>query len=322
MFFLVELGAGYAAGSLAILSDAFHLLGDIAGFGIALTAIHLSKLRPTPQYTYGYTRTELLGSLLSTILTWCEAENGVGDKHNEKVNHHDDYHHCHGHASTHIHHPPQLPVIRNKETDLNIRAATLHVIGDLLSSLGVLISSLILSFYPTLHFIDPICTLLFALLVIITTRQIFMETLRGLMESSPAHLTGTSVTQAVMTVPKVVDVHCCHVWDVSGGVTCASLHAIVRVDPDEAAAFNKAHASPTRSPQSASTLTQHVPSPPSDSHPVLKALRDVRRVVKEIGVAHVTVQIEPVLEEGEWEAGRCLGDREGGEDVCLFGGVE
>ena len=69
-FFVVELVAGIVSGSLALLSDSFHLLSDVAGFVISLVAITLAELPATSRYSYGFHRVEILGAILSTSLIW------------------------------------------------------------------------------------------------------------------------------------------------------------------------------------------------------------------------------------------------------------
>ncbi|KAG0322478.1 hypothetical protein BG000_002903 [Podila horticola] len=102
-------------------------------------------------------------------------------------------------------------------TNLNITAATLHVLGDLLSSVGVLISSLIITFYPSLTFLDPICTFIFSILVIATTVGVFKQSMAVLMERVPHGMNTEDVRETICDVQGVLEVKSLHVWSLTIG---------------------------------------------------------------------------------------------------------
>ncbi|CAH1765927.1 13049_t:CDS:2, partial [Entrophospora sp. SA101] len=165
LFFTIELIGGWIAGSLALLSDSFHLLSDVVSFAISLLSIYLARRPATNSLSYGYHRAEILGALISIIIIWLltgwlcveayyriqfptpvdgktmsfVAAIGVvvnivlililGHEHHGN----DDAHHKHHHSGDNV----------------NVHAALLHVLGDLLSSLGVLISSIVIIFDET-----------------------------------------------------------------------------------------------------------------------------------------------------------------------------
>ncbi|KAG0063028.1 hypothetical protein BGZ89_010217 [Linnemannia elongata] len=239
-FFVVELLGGLWAESLALLSDSFHLLTDITSFIISLVAIYLSHRPPTSTHTFGYHRAEVLGALFSIFLIWgltlllvIEAFDRVRHPidvdgktmsivaglgvfvnivHKAIAQHDHDHDHEHGHSHAghshgHGHH----------HVNLNITAATLHVLGDLLSSIGVLISSLIISFYPSMTYLDPICTFVFSFLVILTTIGIFKRSISILMERAPRGINTEEVKEAICDIPGVLDVKSLHIWSLTIG---------------------------------------------------------------------------------------------------------
>ncbi|KAF9951916.1 hypothetical protein BGZ72_006667 [Mortierella alpina] len=113
--------------------------------------------------------------------------------------------HDHGHHQHHHH------------VNLNITAATLHVLGDLLSSIGVLISSLFITFYPSLTYLDPICTFIFSILVIGTTISVFKRSVSILMERVPRNLNTDEIKEAICDIPGVLEVKTLHVWSLTIG---------------------------------------------------------------------------------------------------------
>ncbi|KAG0274876.1 hypothetical protein BGZ95_009385 [Linnemannia exigua] len=142
-------------------------------------------------------------------------DHGHGHGHKSVAQHdhdHDQEHghshagHGHGHGHGHHHH-----------VNLNITAATLHVLGDLLSSIGVLISSLVITFYPSMTYLDPICTFVFSILVILTTIGIFKRSISILMERVPRGINTEEVKEAICDIPGVLDVKALHIWSLTIG---------------------------------------------------------------------------------------------------------
>jgi zinc transporter 2 len=246
LFFLVEVLASYYSGSLAILSDSFHLLADIFSFCISLYAIHLSQKKATASHSWGYHRAEILGALFSTIMIWVlviflvweaveriknpkpiEANimfftalfgvfenvilafvlhsHGHSHSHNHGHLHSHGHNHDHEHNHDHCHNEPftsessltgdeealirqnsnVIPIEDTTEpTNINITSATLHVIGDLVFSIGVLIAAGVIWIWPELEMVDPICTFLFSVIVLATTISFIWRALDILMEGN------------------------------------------------------------------------------------------------------------------------------------------
>ncbi|CAO3594125.1 unnamed protein product [Absidia cylindrospora] len=271
VFFFTELVAGWMANSLALFSDAFHLLSDVVSFLVALVAIYLAEKPPTSRHTYGFHRAEVIAALVSVITIWIltaflvreaierikspqeidaklmcvTASIGVviniilayvlgGHHHGHS---HDDHDHDHGHSHSHDNdeeHSTGGKKQHKKEANINLRAAALHVIGDLLASIGILISSIILLVNPKLTIVDPICTFIFSLLVLYTTYHLVKDSLAVLMEGVPQHIKPEQIEKSLLQVPGVVAVHDLHVWVLSPGKS--SLTAHISIDRD---AFDK-----------------------------------------------------------------------------------
>ncbi|KAI9321633.1 cation efflux protein [Dichotomocladium elegans] len=249
IFFTTELVAGYFANSLALMSDAFHLLSDVASFIVALAAIYLAEKPATKRHTFGFHRAEVIAALVSVFTIWIltaflvrEAVERV--KHPQEINaklmcmtaaigvvvnviHGDEEHARHEHGNGE-------PVVKppHKEANINLRAAALHVIGDLLASIGVLISSIILIFKPKLTIVDPICTFIFSLLVLYTTYHLVRDSLAVLMEGTPGHIDLDAIQKTLQEIPGVTAVHDLHVWTLSPGKSSLTAHITIARNAD------------------------------------------------------------------------------------------
>ncbi|RCI06497.1 hypothetical protein CU098_010572 [Rhizopus stolonifer] len=207
MFFATELVAGYFANSLALMSDAFHLLSDVASFIVALAAIYLAEKPPTKKHTYGFHRAEVISALVSVLTIWVLTGFLVLEAI-ERIR------------------APQV-IDARLDVNINLRAAALHVIGDLLASIGVLISSIILIFKPEYTIVDPICTFVFSIIVLYTTYYLVKDSIAVLMEGAPGHIQPESVENSLLKIPGVTAVHDLHIWTLSPGKSSLTAHITV-----------------------------------------------------------------------------------------------
>ncbi|XP_033696505.1 proton-coupled zinc antiporter SLC30A2 isoform X2 [Tursiops truncatus] len=202
LFMIGEVVGGYLAHSLAIMTDAAHLLTDFASMLISLFSLWMSSRPATKTMNFGWHRAEILGALISVLSIWVVT--GVlvylaverlisGDYELEKetmlitsgcavvvniimglILHQSGHGHSHGHEHSHD--------TSQQQENPSVRAAFIHVVGDFLQSLGVLVAAFILYFKPEYKFIDPICTFLFSILVLGTTLTILRDVILVLME--------------------------------------------------------------------------------------------------------------------------------------------
>jgi zinc transporter 2 len=257
-----EIIGGIISGSLAILTDAAHILSDILGFGISVISIHITRLPASRRMSFGFHRAEVLGALMSIAAIWgltawlvSEAihriihlshvhgdvmvltaiaglvgnlimvfilghqHNHIGHSHDhdDHDHHHDDHHHHDHHHDDHHHHDHE---------NLNMRAAVLHVIGDVLQSAGVIVAGCIIYFFPHCSIADPICTLLFSVIVMFTTIPIVKSCLSILMEATPETIDSSEIEQDLRNLDSVIDLHDLHIWSISSGKVSLSVHLI------------------------------------------------------------------------------------------------
>ena len=126
---------------------------------------------------------------------------------------------------------------KEEKEHINVRAAFIHILGDILQSIGVIIAALIIYFYPRLTYADPICTLLFSLIVVCTTVNIVKDCIRVLMEGTPEEVNMTTLLSDIEDLDCVNSVHDLHVWSLSVGKRAMSVHLVSR---DPAAALREA----------------------------------------------------------------------------------
>ena len=280
-FMIIEFICGYLAGSLAIMSDATHLLSDLAGFLISLFSLIVAMKPADRNFTFGYHRFEVLGALASILIIWgltvwllmaavwrikhpnpivgflmvCIAAGGLLFNiimnrvlaYNPVVNSMDSGMGAIKQSSEEeINFNTNLdePLINSNEDleseelrhNLNadenpvIRAAYIHILGDMIQSAGVLLAALIIYFYqdthPGVRIVDPICTFCFAIVVLCTTIPVSRDCFFVLLESTPRDVDIESLYNELSSIEGVVSVHDIHLWNISIGRPSIALHII------------------------------------------------------------------------------------------------
>lgn len=273
---VVEIVGGLKANSLAILTDAAHLLSDIAGFSISLFTVWVSGWEATPRQSFGFNRLEVLGALLSVQLIWLisgtliyEAINRL--VHNSaKVNgnlmfavaafgfvvnflmvvwlghdhsHHSHSHHHHACESEDHHHKPEELCAGNEEestklvasstqenselVNINIQGAYLHLLTDLIQSVGVMIAGSIIWLKPEWLVVDLLCTIIFSIIALCTTFPMLKKVFSILMERVPAEIDIARVENGLKLIRGVIDVHDLHVWAITVGKNVLTCHVVI-----------------------------------------------------------------------------------------------
>lgn len=259
VFLIVEVVGGFLANSLALLADAGHMLTDVAALALSLFVAWFSRQPASPQRTYGYLRWEVLAAflnggtllLLSSWLVW----EAVGRLRSPEpvtsglmlgvaV------------AGLAVNLVAARMLHASGESSLNVRAAYLHVLGDLLGSIGTVAAALVIRWTGWL-LADPIASMIMAVLILRGAWRLVRESVDVLLESTPSHISLGSVRAQLEAIPGVESVHDLHVWAVTSGLIAMSAHAIVRE----------------------SERHQHV----------LEHVHDAMRL---FGIDHVTVQLE------------------------------
>jgi cobalt-zinc-cadmium efflux system protein len=221
-----EIGGGILSHSLALLSDAGHMLTDALALGLGLFAMNLARRPATPTRTYGFHRAEIMAALangtvliLVSVFIFYEAYRRFS-------------------ALPTVKSPLMMAVAfiglvanlismfllrRGSEKSINIRAAFWHVIGDTLSSVGVIAAGAII-YFTGWYIADPILAVVIGIVILWGAVGIVRESADILLESVPAHIEIEKVTAAVKTIAGVEDLHDIHIWTITSGIYAMSAH--------------------------------------------------------------------------------------------------
>nr|AAR83909.1 heavy metal transporter MTP2 [Arabidopsis lyrata] len=278
VFMSVEVVGGIKANSLAILTDAAHLLSDVAAFAISLFSLWAAGWEATPRQTYGFFRTEILGALVSIQLIWLltgilvyeaiikivtetSEVNGflmflvaafglvvniimavlLGHDHGHSHGHGEDKHHAHGDVTEQLldKSKTQVAAKEKRKRNINVQGAYLHVLGDSIQSVGVMIGGAIIWYNPEWKIVDLICTLVFSVIVLGTTINMIRNILEVLMESTPREIDATKLKKGLLEMEEVVAVHELHIWAITVGKVLLACHVNIRPEADADMVLNK-----------------------------------------------------------------------------------
>ena len=228
----VELTGGLLSNSLALLSDAGHVLTDVVALGLAWFAARQAERPADTRNTYGYHRTGILVALanaatLIAIVVFIAVEAIQRLRQPESVT--PTYMFVAAAVGIGVNLFIGFSLRAEGEANLNVRAAVLHVFGDVGASAAVIVAGLIVlltGWYP----IDPILSLVIAVLIAQGAWGVLRETVDILMESAPASVNVAQMVRDMMRVPEVEDVHDLHVWSLAGGMPLLTAHVQVKDD--------------------------------------------------------------------------------------------
>ncbi|GAA6223256.1 zinc transporter 2-like [Lates japonicus] len=262
VFMTGEVIGGYAASSLAIMTDAAHLLTDFGSIAINIFSLWISSRPQTQTMTFGWHRAEILGVLLSVVSIWAvttvlvlSAAQRIADGDYDinsqimlitsgcavgvnvlmvLVLHQSGASHGHSHGSSTGRLQREGERQKRGHThghgNASVKAAFIHIVGDLLQSVGVLLAATIIHFWPEYKVADPICTFLFSVLVVGTTFPITKDVLRILMEGAPQDINSNTVRELLLSVRGVVAVHSLHAWSLNMSQSLLSVHVVTEED--------------------------------------------------------------------------------------------
>ncbi len=231
-----EVIGGVWTGSLALLSDAAHVFMDIFALALSYVALRLSSLPPDDRHTYGFHRLEVLAALANGV-TLAGAAVGIFAEAFRRLQEPEPVKSIellviaavglvanlivafvlHGYAHTHGEHEQQ---------DLNVHSAFLHVLGDAISSVGVIVAAAII-WRTGWVVIDPIVSVLIGLLIVASSWRVTRSSLHILIEGTPEGFKLSDVAQAMDSAPGVTNVHDLHVWSLCSGHTALSAHVVI-----------------------------------------------------------------------------------------------
>jgi cobalt-zinc-cadmium efflux system protein len=229
-FMIVEVMGGLLTNSLALLSDAGHMLSDAASLGLSFFAIKLGEREVSRNKTFGYKRFEIIAAGLNGI-TLVVVSIFIFYE-----------------AFQRFFAPPEvqsqgmliistiglvvniiaawLLMKGDKDENLNVRSAFLHVLGDLLGSVGAIAAALLILFFDW-RMADPIASVIVGFLIIISGWRVIKESFHILMEGAPDQIDMLQVKEALCGLPMVKEVHDLHIWTITSGYPVLSCHITI-----------------------------------------------------------------------------------------------
>jgi len=260
VFMVAEVVGGILADSLALLADAGHMFTDVGALALSFVAMRLAQRPPSPEKTYGYVRLEILAALvngaallvISGFICW-EAYRRFQEPHA-------------------VDGPIMLTVAGvglvvnvvgayllhgGAEENLNLRGAYLHVLGDLLGSVGAIAAGLVILFTGWMP-ADPLISVVIALLILLSAWRLVREATDVLLEAAPSHIDVEEVLEDLRDVRHLHDVHDLHVWTLTSGFVALSGHGVI-----------------------------------DDPRHQRDVLSEIQERMAERGIQHVTFQLEP-----------------------------
>jgi len=261
VFVVIEAIAGFRSGSLALVSDAGHNLTDALSLVLAAIGFYLQSKPADSIKTYGYHRAGVLTAFVNAItlvgiavFIFYEAwQRFLHPRHVEEwvmlwvaV------------AALVLNGAIMWGLHREKDRDINVRAAFVHMLGDAVSSVGIIAGAVAIHF-TGLDVIDPVLSVLIGILIVWTAWDIIQESLNVLLEGLPRGMELSEVTAALRRLDGVIDVHDLHIWSLGSSAHALSCHVLIE------------------------------DMPPSESNAILQRINDL---LCKFDVRHTTVQFE------------------------------
>ena len=273
-YMVAEVVGGVLSGSLALIADAGHMLTDAAAIGLALLAMTLANREASTTRTWGFHRTEVLAAMINALSLWLIAAWIVFEAYERFSAHHDM--HIEGGLMMAVGIGGLIVNIiaayilhASSEHSMNVEGALQHVIADLLGSIGVIISGiLIIAFDWTIA--DPIISVVIALLIVLGSWRLVAQVVHVLLEGSPDRIDMYRLCSEMEEVEGVTIIHDVHCTTITSGYEALTAHVLI--DPDHSDNFDD-------------------------------ILREMRRIASEdFGIAHVTIQVEQTTADCDEES--------------------
>ena len=229
-FMIVEVIGGVLTNSLALLSDAGHMLSDAISLAVALAAFKMGEKAADSSRTFGYRRFEILAAVFNGATLIVIAVFIIVEAAGRFVN------------------PPEVAttgmliiavlglivnivvakILMSGDThdNLNMKGALLHVFGDLLGSVAAIIAALSIMFFGW-GFMDPLASIIVAILIAISGLRILRQSVNILMEGVPENIDVDTIIKTINNIEGVEDAHHLHVWSISSGMNAMSVHVVV-----------------------------------------------------------------------------------------------
>ena len=241
-YMLAEVIGGILSGSLALLADAGHMLTDAASIALAIVAMHFAERPVSPKRTFGYHRLEILAALLNALTLWLIAAWIIFEAY---------------------HRFTSVPEVKgglmlgigtiglgvniavawilhgSSKHSINVEGAFQHVMADLLGSVGVVISGILIWAFGW-WLADPIVSIVISILILFSSWRLLAKAVHVLLEGAPEHVDVSHLCRKMEEVEDVAQVHDIHVWTISPGNEALTAHVLIDLDyPDNFEALRR-----------------------------------------------------------------------------------
>ncbi len=232
-FSIFEFFGGVLTGSVAIMSDAVHDIGDAASIGMSYFFEKKSKKQPDEKYTYGYLRYSVIGSIITTLILLFGSViviyNAVARIFNPKDI---SYNGMIVFAVVGVCVNFLAAVVTRKGGTLNQKAVNLHMLEDVLGWIVVLIGAVVMK-YTNIAIIDPILSILVAIFIIVNAVENLKEALDLFLEKTPRGVDINEIKEHITQIKGVIDVHHIHLWSMDGLNNYVTMHVVAKGDLHE-----------------------------------------------------------------------------------------
>ena len=229
LFVVVEAVIGFSVDSLSLLSDAGHNLADVGSLALSLLAFKMLKIKPNNKYTYGYRKTTILASLVNGVILLISVGAIVYA------------------AIQRFSNPPALPgktialvagigivinfatafmFLKNKDSDLNIKGAYLHMLADGLVSVGIMAGGIII-YFTQLYWIDPVFSLIIVIVILSNTWSLLKESLALTLDAVPKDISVEEIKKNAEDLDGIKNLHHIHIWAMSTTENAMTAHMVI-----------------------------------------------------------------------------------------------
>jgi cobalt-zinc-cadmium efflux system protein len=226
---VMEIAGGIVANSLALISDAGHALIDLLALLLAYFAMALSKRASTQTFTFGFYRAEILAAVVNGVILilltfFIFYQSYLRFLTTEKIN------------------GPEMFIIaviglaanlyvvakmqRDERQNLNVRGAYLHVLGDTVSSIGVVVAGALI-IVTGQYIFDPIVSTMIGVFILVSTVRLIRDSTRILMEAVPENIDILKVSADIQKIPSVQEVHNLHIWSIGSDIYALNAHILI-----------------------------------------------------------------------------------------------
>ena len=229
LYVAIEAGVGFYAGSLGLLSDAGHNLGDVFSLLLALLAFRLAKVHPTARYTYGYKKSTILISLVNALILVAAVCLIVAESIHK-------FSHPAAVDGTVVSWTAAVGIVvngltawllmRQQKGDLNVRGAFLHMAADTLVSLGVVVSGFVIQLTGCV-LVDPVVSLVISVVILVSTWRLLKESVSLSLDGVPSSLSKGEVCDLLRNLPHIEDIHHVHIWAISTTEVALTAHIVL-----------------------------------------------------------------------------------------------